>query len=314
MIEAGAEVFRINFSQGSLEEHAARVAVLSEAALIAGTPASVLGDLCGPRFRVGRIEPDGQVLKAGQHVTIAADCGAGDCARFGTNYEHFSRDVRPGDRVSIDEGKLVLRAIRQSEGQVVCEVIRGGPLTSRKGINLPDTHLSSPAVTDEDWRCVRWAMDQGLEYLALSFVHSARDVRLLRAGLGDAAIKVVAKIETRQALDQLEAILETSDVCLLARGDLGVEVEPATIPGIQRRLAGLCQDLGSPFWVATHILHSMITSPIPTRAELTDVATAVWQGADGLVLTGETAMGQYPVEVVRTLRQIITAAEAGIAD
>jgi pyruvate kinase len=309
MIQAGADVFRINFSQGSLEEHAARAAALAEAGRVTGKAASVLGDLCGPRFRVGRIEPDCQVLEAGQHVTIVAECEAGDCNRFGTNYEHFGRDVRPGDRVFIDEGKLVLRVVSQSEGQVVCEVIRGGRLTSRKGINLPDTRLSAPAVTDEDWRCAHWAMDQGLEYLALSFVHSPQDVRLLRAGLGDAAIKVVAKIETRQVLDHLEDILEASDVCLLARGDLGVEVEPSTIPGIQRRLAGLCQDLGSPLWVATHILHSMITSPVPTRAEITDVATAVWQGADGLVLAGETAVGQHPVEVVRTLRQIITAAE-----
>jgi pyruvate kinase len=306
MVEAGAEVFRINFSQGSLDEHAARVSALAEA----GRAAAVLGDLCGPRFRVGQIEPDGQVLAAGQQVTIAADCPKGIAQRFGTNYEHFAQDVQPGDTVFIDEGTILLRTVGKKGGDIVCEVVRGGLLHSRKGINLPDTHLSAPSVTDEDWRCVHWAIEQGLTYLALSFVRSAQDVQVLRSGLAGTRIKIVAKIETKQALSHLEAIVEASDVCLLARGDLGVEVDPATIPGIQRRLARVCREVGRPLWVATHILHSMIKSPLPTRAEVADVAAAVWQGAAGLVLTGETAVGEHPVEVVRTLRQVMTAAEA----
>ena len=305
MIEAGVDVFRINFSQCSLEEHAVYLHALGEARRLAGRAAAVVGDLCGPRFRVGRIEPDGQELRQGVRLTIAADCPIGPASRFGTNYDHFTQDVAVGDPVLIDEGRLVLRVIDKVADEVRCEVVRGGRLHSRKGINLPNTHLSAASVTDEDWRAVHWAVEQGLEYLALSFVRSAGDIEVLRDGLKGSSVKIVAKVETRQALSQLEPIVQASDAVLLARGDLGVEVDPATIPIVQRQLGPLCRRLDRPWWVATHILHSMIANPVPTRAEVSDVATAIWDGADGLVLTGETAMGHHPIEVVQILRRII---------
>jgi len=312
MIEAGVDVFRLNFSQCSLEEHAMHLSTLDAARRAVRRPVSVVGDLCGPRFRVGRIEPDGQELQAGQAVIIATDCPAGTANRFGTNYDHFVEDVRVDDPVFIDEGRISLRVIGKRAGEVTCEVIRGARLHSRKGINLPDTHLSAASVTEDDWRAVRWAIEHGLDHLALSFVRSAEDVQVLRRGLGGAPVKIVAKIETKQALGCLEPIIQASDAVLLARGDLGVEVDLATIPVIQRQVAESCRRLARPLWVATHILHSMISDSVPTRAEVADVAAAVWDGAAGLVLTGETAVGRHPVDVVRMLRRIITAVADGL--
>jgi len=312
MIDNGVDVFRLNFSHGSLEEHDKLLETVNAARSRHNQMTAVLGDLCGPKIRTGRIEPEGQLLYAGDKVSIVPGNQVGTAHYFGTNYEHFNQDVEIGHRIFLDDGRITLKAVGRDGEGLLCEVIDGGPLYSRKGINLPDTWIRKPSITEFDWECVDWAIGRNLNFLALSFVRSADEINQLKEHVrkADAYIKVVAKIETPQALTHLEAIVNASDALLVARGDLGVEMDLAEVPLIQKRITKMCRDKGKPVIVATQMLQSMIQNPTATRAEVSDVANAIMDFTDAVMLSGETAIGKYPVRATKTIERIAAVTEA----
>jgi pyruvate kinase len=299
----------MNFSQGTLPEHREALACLRAASAAEAQSVTVMGDLCGPRFRIGRIDPEAQPLQRGQTVAISPTCRLGTVSRFGTNYDHIVQDVAVEDRIFVNEGRIQLRVTGKSPDAVHCEVVKEGTLVSHRGLNLPDTEVSIPALTDQDWTCVQWAVQNRLDALLMSFVRAPQDVAALRSGLGgnSGVMQIVAKIETRQATQHLEALAALGDQLLIARGDLGVEAGPAHVPRLQREITRIGRQAGKPVILATHILHSMIDHPEPTRAEVSDVAHALWDGVNTLLLTGETAIGRYPVRTVEVLQEIIDA-------
>jgi pyruvate kinase len=311
LIERGVDVFRINFSQGTLDQHVVYLDALNQAREKTGQIVALMGDLCGPKIRTGRMTPDAQTVKPGEFVTIEAGYEQGNVHHFDTNYEHFVTDVRVGHRVFIDDGKVALKVIQQDERKVVCEVILGGVLKTRKGINLPDTVVSAPSITDYDWQCARWAVTHDIEFLALSFVRSVDDINALRAFLNkaDSEIRIVAKLETPQAIQNQKEIILASDAALVARGDLGVEMDLASVPLMQKEITQFCRDQGKPVIVATHMLQSMIDSPTATRAEVSDIANAIMDFTDAVLLSGETAIGQYPDRTIDMINNIASVTE-----
>jgi pyruvate kinase len=312
MIDNGVDVFRLNFSHGTLDEHDKLLETVNASRTGRRQMTAVLGDLCGPKIRTGRIEPEGQMLKAGDKVSITTGNQAGTAYNFGTNYEYFNQDVQIGHRVFIDDGQITLNVVGRNGEDLLCEVIDGGSLYSHKGINLPDTMIRKPSITEFDWECVDWAIKRDLDFLALSFVRSADEINQLKEHIRSTAadIKVMAKIETPQALAHLEPIVDASDAVLVARGDLGVEMDLAEVPLIQKRITKMCRDYGKPVIVATQMLQSMIENPTATRAEVSDVANAIMDFTDAVMLSGETAVGKYPIKAVQTIERIATVTEA----
>ena len=312
MIDNGVDVFRINFSHGTLDEHDKLLETLNAARSRHHQMTAVLGDLCGPKIRTGRIEPEGQTLYAGDKVTIVPGNQVGTAHRFGTNYEHFNHDVEIDHRIFLDDGQITLNVVGRDGEDLVCEVVDGGTLSSRKGINLPDTRIRIPSITEFDWQCIDWAIERNLDFLALSFVRSADEINQLKEYIRKAGadIKIIAKIETPQALEHLEPIVTASDAVLVARGDLGVEMDLAEVPLIQKRITKMCRDYGKPVIVATQMLQSMIQSPTATRAEVSDVANAIMDFTDAVMLSGETAVGKYPVKAAQTIERIARVTEA----
>lgn len=312
LIEGGTDCFRINFSHGSRSSHSAYVTQCNEARRQTQRVVALMGDLCGPKIRTGSIEPEGQALVEGDLVTIEPGTEATLATHFSTNYADLSRDLAAGQRVFIDDGRILLKVIEQQGERNVCRVLQGGVLHSNKGINLPDTVVSAPSITKEDWRCVEWAVAQELDFLALSFVRSAADIRELREFLcgAGANIRIVAKFETPQAIEQMEEIIMASDVSLVARGDLGVEMDSAQVPLLQKRITRLCRAHGKPVLVATHMLQSMIHSPTATRAEVSDIANAIMDYTDAVLLSGETAIGEHALRALQTIGAVSTVTEA----
>ena len=311
LMDNGVDVFRLNFSHGTFDEHLKLLNTINQVRAAHRHTAAVMGDLCGPKIRTSRIEPDGQDMPTGSKVIIRNNDETGNAECFGTNYEHFVRDVQVGQRIQINDGLLTLKAIDKDENQVTCEVLVGGELNSRKGINLPETDISVPALTEHDWNCVAWAIEQRLDFLALSFVRTAEEINQLKDHLrkANSDIKVVSKVEKPQAVENLESIIQASDAVLVARGDLGVEMDLAEVPLIQKRITGMCRQMGKPVIVATQMLQSMIDNPTPTRAEVNDVANAIMDFTDAVMLSGETAVGKYPMEAVQTIRRIAQVTE-----
>ncbi len=336
LIEAGASIFRLNFSHGTPDEHARRLKNIREVAIRIGQPVAVLGDLQGPKIRVGVLSEGGIELAVGQDVVFTTVPDAMfdkrlDTVRMPTEYESLASEVKPGERVLINDGAVRLMAVdresNDTQGVLRCRVLVGGLVLSRKGINLPDSDIKAAAITEKDWRWVEWAVGQGVDLLALSFVRRAAEVIQLKRALSEmcppsfsvdhtnkaALIPVIAKIEKPQALEDLDAIFEAADGVMVARGDLGVEMDLAQVPLIQKRLIAKSDEWGKPCIVATQMLESMIEGASPTRAEASDVANAVLDGADAVMLSGETAVGRHPALVVETMRRIVLAAEERIA-
>ncbi|AQT68381.1 Pyruvate kinase [Anaerohalosphaera lusitana] len=311
LVEQGVDMFRLNFSHGTLEEHAEMLSHVNRARANFPFSIGILADLCGPKIRITEL-PAGESVSSGDTVRIVSKLPRGTAARFGTNYPDFYSDVSIGQRVLIDDGQIELKITDKQNGEVICEVITGGDLKSRKGINLPDTDISTPAITERDWQCVNWAMDHGVDYLALSFVQSSDEITWLKNYLIEkgSLIRVVAKIEKPQAVENLQSIVNASDAVLVARGDLGVEMDLARVPLIQKQITRLCRKLGKPVIVATQMLQSMIKSPTATRAEVSDVANAIMDFTDAVMLSGETAVGEYPVKAIQTIEQIGEVTEA----
>ena len=312
MIDNGVDIFRLNFSHGTFGWHTQSLKILNAVRAQHRHTTAVMGDLCGPKIRIGCIQPDGEILKEGDDVRIVHSEEPGNIDCFGTNYEYFSQDVKVGQRIFIDDGQIALRVIGKDDYQTVCKVLTGGPLHSHKGINLPDTTISKPSITERDWECVDWAIRHEVDFLALSFVKSAEAINQLKRYLGKAGadIKVVAKIETPQALTHLESIIQASDAILVARGDLGVEMDLAEVPIIQKKITLICRRFGKPVIVATQMLQSMIDSPVATRAEVSDVANAIMDLTDAIMLSGETAVGKYPLKAADTISRIARVTES----
>jgi len=312
MIRAGVSTFRLNFSHGTPEEHGQRLELINRARKAFGHEIAVMGDLCGPKLRIGTVSPEGQQIKAGDEVTITSDPAAGTCTRFGTNYPAFVQDVQVGHRVLIDDGLLLLIVTSKTASEVRCKVQIGGAVKSRKGINLPDSKLSIPAITDKDWQWAAWAVENHLDYLALSFVQTADEINRLKEFLAskNSKIRVVVKVEKPQAVDNLQSIIEAADAALVARGDLGVEMDIAQVPLVQKQITEMCRRLGKPVIVATQVMQSMIENASPTRAEASDVANAVMDYTDAIMLSGESAVGKYPLRSVEAVSHICRTVEA----
>jgi pyruvate kinase len=325
LIQAGVSIFRFNFSHGTLEEHDERLRVIRRVARELDRPTAVLGDLQGPKTRLGEVAGDGIELADGQTVVfqrepiVAQSSERGERVRFSSSCSTLVDDVEPGERVLINDGSVRLLVVEKRQHELLCTVMHGGLVTSRKGVNLPDTTLNVSSVTDRDWQHVRWAIENDLDMLALSFVRAAKDVHELidgiartfeELGVAPFHMPVIAKIETPAAVHGIDSIVDVADGIMIARGDLGVEMELARVPVVQRRLIEASQDYGKPCIVATQMLESMINAPMPTRAEANDVATAIFDSADAVMLSGETAVGRFPALAVEQMVRIALAAEA----
>ena len=305
---AGADVFRVNFSHGAHADHARAIASVREAEGAVGRPLAVLADLQGPKLRLGEFA-DGQVrLKAGHHLRLDLKSAAGDASRIGVPHPEVFAALRTGARVLLDDGKVRLRVIAHGPDFADTVVEAGEMLSDHKGLNLPGLAIPIPALTDKDRADLNFALKEGVDWVALSFVQRASDMAELRS-LVQGRANVLAKIEKPSALEALDEILDLSQAIMVARGDLGVELAPEEVPVVQKQLVRAARLRGIPVVVATQMLESMIHSPTPTRAEASDVAGAVYEGADALMLSAESAAGDYPVEAVSIMDRIITRVE-----
>jgi pyruvate kinase len=311
LIEAGVDVFRMNFSHGTHESHGKAFAAIRAAAAQVRKPVAVLADLCGPKIRVGTFEGGGIDLPWGTPVTVTTRQVEGKPGLIPSEYRALAEDVVPGDRILLDDGKLQLQVSKVEGTEIQCEVLHGGRLTNKKGMNLPGVKVSAPALTEKDKADAAFAVKLGVDYLALSFVRAPTDVADLKALLRDvqADTPVIAKIEKPEALDCIGAILEVADGIMVARGDLGVEMAAEEVPLIQQELIRLAVQANRPVIVATQMLESMIENPRPTRAEVTDVASAALSRADAVMLSAETATGKHPREAVATMDRVLRMVE-----
>jgi pyruvate kinase len=309
LFATGADVFRLNFSHGSHEDHARNVAIVRALEAEVGRPIGLLADVQGPKLRVGRFTGGRVHLSPGQAFTFDQDPTPGNARRVQLPHPEIIAAASSGTTLLLDDGKLRLRVVRNRGGHLECEVVTGGPLSDRKGVNVPDVPLSIPALTVKDRADMEFALGQGVDFIGLSFVQRPEDVAEARE-IAAGRAWIVSKIEKPQALEQLDAIIALSDAVMVARGDLGVELPPEEVPLAQKRIVRAARAAGRPVIVATQMLESMIAAPAPTRAEASDVAGAVFDGADAVMLSGETAAGQYPVEAVSMMDRIVSRVEA----
>lgn len=311
LARSGVNVFRLNFSHGEHATHAGVIQNIREVNSELGTHISILQDLQGPKIRVEMVEDGGVQINPGDSITITTDSCEGTAERVSTSYQNLPRDVKVGDMVLIDDGNLELTVKSIQGNDVHCEVKYGGVLKSRKGINLPFTKVSAPALTEKDKEDLAFGIQQGVDWIALSFVRKAEDViglrNMIKASGKD--IRIVSKIEKPEALQNIDAIITESDALMVARGDLGVEIVMEEVPMAQKMIVEKCNHAAKPVIIATQMMESMINNPRPTRAETNDVANAVLDGADALMLSAETAAGKYPVETVRTMARTIASVE-----
>ena len=308
LIEAGVDCFRLNFSHGTREEHKRRMAAIRGAEAHAGSPVAVFADLQGPKIRVGTF-PDGEIkLRFNETVTLEASNEPGGPGLIRLPHPELVGSLEPGDILKLDDGKQQLTVIERTGRQVKARVDFGGTLKNQKGVNVPTRRIPISALTEKDKEDLAYALDLGVDYIALSFVQHPDDVREARELIGDRA-GIIAKIEKPSALSEIYAIVEIADAVMVARGDLGVELPPEQVPIAQRRIIRTARAAGKPVIVATHMLESMVEAATPTRAEASDVATAVYQGADAVMLSAESAVGRHPQSAVAIMDRIIRAVE-----
>lgn len=312
MIVNGLDVVRLNFSHGAHEDHKAVIDAVRSIDAELGTHTALLADLQGPKLRVGEMENGCVELVPGQKIQISTTKQIGTSKVIYTNYKEFARDVKAGETVLLDDGKLVMTILSTNgKDTVECEVVQGGPLSNKKGLNLPNTKVSLPSLSEKDLADLDFALSEDVDWIGLSFVRNAIDVQQLKQIIRDREkhAKVVAKIEKPEAVDQIDEIIHETDAVMVARGDLGVEIPLQSVPLIQKMIVKKCLKAGRPVIVATQMMESMISNMTPTRAEVTDVANAVLDGADAVMLSGETSVGKYPVEAIRMMNNIIGEAE-----
>jgi pyruvate kinase len=311
MIEEGMSVARLNFSHGSHNDHAAMIKVIRSASKQKGRPVAILQDLCGPKIRVGEIPGDGILLTVGEQLILTTDGLPAQENRIPVSMGDMPNQVKAGDRILLADGFMELLVERLSTTDVICRVITGGVLTSHKGINLPTRSLDIPSLTEKDRRDLIFGLEMGVDFAALSFVRTANDIHMMKKIVHrqNKQIPVIAKFEKHEALENVDAIMAAADGVMVARGDLGVEIPLEMVPNIQKRLVRKANALGKPVIIATQMLRSMVASSRPTRAEAADVANAVLDGADAIMLSEETAIGQHPVEAVQYMASIALSAE-----
>jgi pyruvate kinase len=316
LIDAGMNMARLNLSHGSYEEHQARLDSVRNAAKAAGRPVAILVDLQGPKIRLARFKAGPHDLARGDIFTITVDEVEGTKERVGTTYKGLPGDCKAGDRILIDDGKVTVEVVEVKGNDVVTKVIEPGAVSNNKGINLPGVAVSVPALSEKDIDDLRWGLRAGADFIALSFVRSAEDIKDVHKIMDEEGIRVpvIAKIEKPQAVENLAGIVDAFDGIMVARGDLGVELPIEDVPLVQKQCIELARDMAKPVIVATQMLDSMITNSRPTRAEATDCANAVLDGADALMLSGETSVGEFAIEAVQTMARIIQKTEEGGLD
>jgi pyruvate kinase len=310
LVREGVDVFRLNFSHGTHEDHLKVINFVREINQELGSRVSLLQDLQGPKIRIQEMQPD-VVIERGQLLTITTRQLLGNSEIVSTSYQSLPNDVKPGDMILIDDGKIELKVKEVKKDEVVSEVIYGGPVKSRKGINLPFSKVSAPSLTEKDLKDLEFGIQNDVDWIALSFVRKASDIHELRSIIDKhkSNSRIVAKIEKPEALSNIDDIIAATDAVMVARGDLGVEIWLEEVPMVQKMLVEKCNKLGKPVIVATQMMESMIENPRPTRAETNDVANAVMDGADAVMLSAETAAGKYPIEVIRSMVRTISSVE-----
>ncbi len=312
LVGAGMDIARLNFSHGDREEHAAAYGHVRAASDAAGRAVGVLADLQGPKLRIGRLLGGVAVLAGGSRLILGVSPATGTPDRLSTSYPALADDVRPGDTILLADGTVELRVLATGPGEVECVVTRGGTIRDHSGMNLPGVAVSSPSLTDKDVDDLRFALQLGVDLVALSFVRGPDDAAAVRAVMDHEGVRVpvIAKLERPEALERLDAVIEAFDGMMVARGDLGVETALERVPLVQKRAVILCRRQAKPVIVATEMLESMVERNRPTRAEASDVANAVLDGADALMLSAETSIGRHPIEAVMTMARIIAASES----
>jgi pyruvate kinase len=312
MILQGLDVVRLNFSHGAHDDHKKVIDFVREIDAELGTNTSLLADLQGPKLRVGEMENGSVNLEVGKKIKISTVKQIGTADVLYTVYKEFAADVKAGEMVLLDDGKIVMRILETNgKDEVICEIVQGGPLSSKKGLNLPNTKVSLPSLSEKDLADLHFALGENVDWIGLSFVRTASDVVALKEIIKatEKHAKVVAKIEKPEALDEIDGIIAETDAVMVARGDLGVEIPLQNVPLAQKMIVRKCVEHGRPVIVATQMMESMISNMTPTRAEVTDVANAVLDGADAVMLSGETSVGKYPVDAIRMMNNIIGEAE-----
>ncbi|KAB7731993.1 pyruvate kinase [Rudanella paleaurantiibacter] len=313
LAKAGVNVFRLNFSHGTHEDHLERVKRIRELNEEYNLNLCILQDLQGPKIRIGNVEnKDGVMLLPGSRLTFTNDDIIGNTERVSTPYKDMYKDVHPGERILMDDGKLEVRVIETQGTDVITEVVYGGPMKSKKGVNLPNTKVSMPAVTEKDWADLEFGLENDVEWIALSFVREASEILEIKEYIRSKGKKsrVIAKIEKPEAIANIDEIVAATDGLMVARGDLGVELPAEEVPMIQKMLVEKCNRAAKPVIVATQMLESMIDAPRPTRAEINDIANSVLDGADAVMLSAETASGKYPILAVESMANTIRQVEA----
>jgi pyruvate kinase len=314
LVRFGVDVTRLNFSHGEHEGHLKNARFVRAAAESTGRNVAVMQDIQGPKIRTGEVVGETELVE-GNRVVIAPGDFLGDASRLSTSYKQIAQDVKPGHRVLMDDGLLELRVEEVENGEVVCMVVNGGPISSHKGMNFPDSSLSIRGLTPKDLEDLRFGVEElGPDWVAVSFVRSGDEVKEIKERMREfgGSIPVISKIEKHEAIDDIESILQGSDGIMVARGDLAVELSAERVPIEQKHIVARCRRLGKPVIVATQMLDSMIRNPRPTRAEVSDVANAIFDRADAVMLSGETAVGRYPLRSVREMDRICRAAEGAI--
>jgi pyruvate kinase len=311
LIAAGVDVFRLNMAHASREEHGEVVGSIRKLSQAAGRPVGILADLAGPKIRLGELPGGERDLREGEIVRFFQGTAGGNANDLTTTYEPLVDELAVGDSVMLADGTVALEVVAKGADYAECTVVQPGLVRSRQGVNLPGVKLSVPAMSDEDWKNAAWAAEVGIDFVGLSFVRSPAEVKQLKERLRErgSTAKVVAKIEKQEALDQLEAIVQAADCIMVARGDLGVEIDVAHTAIAQKQIIGVCHRYQKTVIVATQMLDSMQRSPRPTRAEVTDVANAILDGADACMLSGETAIGEFPKLAVEVMNRIAVATE-----
>lgn len=311
LIAAGMDVARLNASHSRPEDLDVRVKAVREAASRAGRHVAIMLDLAGPKVRTGVVAKD-TVLSAGQSFILFAEERPGDTSGASVTYQGLAKDLRPGDRILIDDGRIELSVESISGADIHTRVVTGGALSSHKGVNVPGVTLSVDSITPYDEEVLRFGLKAQVDYVAQSFVRSAEDIVRLRRLMGEVAVPIVAKVEKHEAMGHIGEIVEAADAVMVARGDLGVETSPEQVPVFQRKIIAVCRDRSTPVIVATQMLESMILAPRPTRAEASDVANAIFSRVDAVMLSAETAVGAYPAKSVETMATIAMTAEASL--
>ena len=315
LIKAGMDAARLNFSHGDRKDHTRHIHLIRREAIRAGKQIAIIQDLQGPKLRVGKVENDAVTLRRGEFITLTTKKVMGTPEKVFVSYPGLTRDLKPGDTVLLDDGRLELRVISKERDGLKCKIIRPGVLKSNKGVNLPGAQLSLPSLSKKDKSDLLFGIRQGVDYIALSFVRAASDIENTRKFIRRAGgnIPIIAKIEKPEAIQNLDKIIRAADGVMVARGDLGVELSPEQVPLLQKRIILACNIAEKPVITATQMLESMIESPQPTRAEASDVANAILDGTDCVMLSGETAMGKYPVHTVEVMARIACQAETSLA-